>query len=206
MKKTRMSKIFIRIGLLLITAALFLTAYNIIDGIRAGMKSDAALNMLRNGIDAENDNSLDSLTSDGRPLYEKYPEMAMPLVEIDGEYYVGVLSIPSLEIELPVRGEFSYTGLRTAPCRYDGSVYLDNMIIAAHNYNSHFGRLKNLNIGDRVTFTDGDGNLFAYDAAGIVQVAGTDIESMKGGDWDMTLFTCTLNGRDRVAVRLNRVK
>lgn len=206
MKKFKLSKIFIRIGLLLIGAALFITAYNIIDNYLAGRKSEAALDELRYGIVDESSNSIDFLTSDGRPLYEKYPEMAMPQVEIDGEYYIGVLSIPAINIELPVRGEFSYGGLRTAPCRYDGSVYLNNMIIAAHNYSSHFGKLKNLNIGDRVGFTDGDGNEFLYDVAGIVQVEGTDIESMKGGDWDMTLFTCTLNGRERVAVRLNRVE
>ncbi len=202
MKKTALSKILIRIGVVLIGAALALTLYNVVDGIMAGRKAAAALEELRSGITS--DNSLDSLTSDGRPLYEKYPEMAMPLVNIDGEYYVGVLEIPTLDIELPVRGEFSYKGLKTAPCVYDGSVYMDNMIIAAHNYSRHFGRLKSLNIGDRVSFTDGDGNVFLYDAAEVIQLDGADIDGMKTGEWDMTLFTCTLDGRSRVAVRLVR--
>lgn len=194
--------IFIRVGLLLIAAAFFLTAYNILDGVWAGRKSDLALELLRKGIETASTDSINHMTSDGIPLYEKYPEMDMPLVEIDGKLYVGILEIPALDIELPVRGEFSYRGLRRAPCRYDGSVYLDNMIIAAHNYNSHFGRLKNLNVGDKVSFTDGDGNMFLYTVAEIIQVDGSDIEGMKEGVWDMTLFTCTLNGQGRIAVRL----
>lgn len=200
--KVKKGNIFIRIGLLLIAAAFFLTIYNTFVAIRAGIKSDLALKLLRESIETASINSINYMTSDGRPLYEKYPDMDMPLMEIDGEFYVGVLEIPALDIELPVRGEFSYKGLGTAPCRYDGSVYLDNMIIAAHNYNSHFGRFKNLNVGDRVSFTDGDGNLFLYDVAEIIQVDGNDIEGMKEGVWDMTLFTCTLNGQSRIAVRL----
>lgn len=201
MKKVRRSKLFTGIGLLLIGAALLLTLYNIAEGVIAGRKADMALDLLRKDM-AVSDDSLDDLTSDGRPLYEKYPEMAMPLVEIDGEFYVGVIEIPSLDIELPVKEDFSYKELKSSPCRYDGSVYLDNMIIAAHNYSSHFGKLKNLNIGDRVSFTDGDGNLFLYDVAEIIQVNGNDVEGMKEGDWDMTLFTCTLDGENRVTVRL----
>ncbi len=205
MNKKKLGNLFIKIGLLLIIAALCLTAYNVLDGVMAGKKSEQALEQLKSNIEGT-DNSLDDMTSDGRPLYEKYPEMDMPLVEIDGEYYVGILEFPSLNITLPVRGEFSYSGLKTAPCRYDGSVYLNNMIIAGHNYSSHFRTLSNLSIGDRVSFTDGDGNLFLYDVEEIVQVDGKDIEGMKTGNWDMTVFTCTLSGQARVTVRLSRVQ
>lgn len=200
MKKFKKSTLFILIGVVLLCFAFVLTVYNIVDGIMAGKRAEAALSELKNNISSEE--SLDDLTSDGRPLYEKYPEMNMPLVEIDGEYYIGILNIPSLNIELPVREEFSYDYLKTSPCKYEGSVYMNNMIIAAHNYSSHFGNLKNLSLGDNVTFIDGDGNLFSYNVAEIIQVDGTDIEGMKDGDWDMTLFTCSLDGRTRVTVRL----
>lgn len=206
MKKKLTSKFFISAGITLIAAALLITAYNILDGYWAGRKAELAFELMSEKMQNISDDSLDSMTSDGRPLYEKYPEMAMPLVEIDGEFYAGVLEIPSLNIKLPVRNEFSYKGLKTAPCIYDGSVYLNNMIVAAHNYYSHFGRLKNLNIGDRVSFTDGDGNLFMYEVSDIMQIDGRDVEGMKEGEWNMTLFTCTISGQSRVAVRMMRVE
>ncbi len=194
------SKFFLITGLLLIGAALLLTVYNIGESYRAGISAEKALEVLKSNME-ENDSSIDDLTSDGRPLYEKYPEMAMPLVEIDGEYYAGIIEIPSLDIELPVKGDFSYKNLKKTPCIYDGSVYLNNMIIGAHNYSRHFGKIKNLGIGDRISFTDGDGNVFLYDVAEIVQVNGYDVKGLKEGEWDMTLFTCTLDGRSRVVVR-----
>ena len=39
---------------------------------------------------------------------------------------------------------WSYPKLKVAPCRYRGSAYLDDLIIAAHNYDRHFGRINTL--------------------------------------------------------------
>ena len=49
--------------------------------------------------------------------------MPMPEETIDGRSYIGVLEIPSLSLQLPVIGSWSYAELREAPCRYAGSAY-----------------------------------------------------------------------------------
>ncbi|MBR2949549.1 MAG: sortase [Lachnospiraceae bacterium] len=116
------------------------------------------------------------------------------------------LEIPAYELNLPVISQWSYPKLRMAPCRYEGSAYLDNLIISAHNYNSHFGNLKNLQMGDLIVFTDMDGNVFEYRVAERETLMPTAIEEMKSGDWDLTLFTCTLGGQYRVTVRCERIK
>ena len=130
----------------------------------------------------------------------------MPQIEVDGSKYIGILSLPTINIELPIKGGFSYPALTGAPCCYKGSVYTDDIIIAGHNFPSHFAKLKALSQGDRVSFTDGDGNVFLYEVAETVQLNGTDVEGMLSGEWDMTLFTCTLSGKSRIAVRLIRLE
>jgi sortase A len=65
-------------------------------------------------------------------------------VEIDGNRYLGYLSIPSLELELPVMYEWDYDCLNTSPCRYAGTTKTKDLIIAAHNYSGHFGRVPEL--------------------------------------------------------------
>ena len=75
------------------------------------------------------------------------------------------------------------------------------MIIAAHNYASHFGNLKYLQEGDEVTFTDMDGNVFRYEVALQETLQPTAITEIQQGDWDLTLFTCTYGGQSRVTVR-----
>lgn len=135
--------------------------------------------------------------------------MSMPTVKIEGKEYIGVLSIPTIDISLPVLSRLSKSGLKAAPCRYVGSAYLDSLVIAAHNYKAHFGKLKELRIGDRLSFTDADGNIFYYEVGETEILAPDATEEMTDSDWDLTLFTCTLactlGGKNRVTVRCFRL-
>ena len=140
------------------------------------------------------------------PDYLLDTEMEMPSEEIDGRSYIGVLRLPTLGLELPVLGEWSDSGSRAAPCRYSGSAYLDNMVIAGHNYSGHFGTLKNLAPGDALSFTDIDGNVFSYTVVELETLPPYAVEEMTSGDWDLTLFRCTVGGQSRLAVRCKRAE
>ena len=140
------------------------------------------------------------------PDYVLNPRMEMPEETIEGWNYIGILAIPSLGLELPVISSWSYSALRVAPARYHGSAYLDNLVISAHNYSSHFGQIHTLNQGDLVTFTDVDGNVFVYEADVVETLKPTAVEEMCSGEWDLTLFTCTVGGKFRVTVRCIRVR
>lgn len=129
------------------------------------------------------------------------PDRPMPDVEIDGYNYIGLLEIPVLNLELSVMESWDYERMRIAPCRYSGSAYKNNLIIAAHNYTSHFGTLRDLQPGDQVHFTDMDGSVFTYTVSQTTLLDGTAVEKMESGTWDLTLFTCTLGGQARVTVR-----
>lgn len=191
-------------GLLLMAAALLLTCYNLWDERRAAASAEGVLGELPAEMrSAENAGTTetDEMGEIEIPGYLLNPEMEMPAVEIDGEGYIGTLKIPALDLELPVMEEWSYPRLRKAPCRYSGSAYRGDMVIAAHNYKTHFGRLKELRPGDEVTFIDADGNVFRYAVAETETLGGGDVEEMRAGDWDLTLFTCTYGGKSRVTVR-----
>lgn len=191
-------------GLLLLAAALFLTAYNLIDEKRAEKVAEDQVTQLFVQITEEKEE-----IQEGEELYEVYPEMEMPQMEIDGAYYIGIIEIPVLGLQLPVMsGEWSYEKLKLAPCRYSGSVYMDDLIIAAHNYNSHFGRIKDLKAGDDVRFIDAEGHVFEYEVGWLETIKGSDSISMleKEDDWDLTLFTCTYSGSERYTLRCIRKK
>ena len=91
--------------------------------------------------------------------------------------------------------------IKIAPGRYKGSVYKRNIIIAGHNYRSHFSRLKTMDIGSKIWFIDVEGNRFEYKVSDIEIIKGTDVKQMEKGKWDMTLFTCTYGGQNRMALR-----
>ena len=124
----------------------------------------------------------------------------MTEVEIDGHYYIGCLSIPALELELPIMSDWSYSKLRVSPCRYNGTVRGEDLVLMAHNYKSHFGYISQLKLGDLVVFTDMDGNVTEYKVVGTDVLEPTAVETVTSGDYDLTLFTCTYGGKSRVTV------
>ena len=191
-------------GLLLMTAALLLTGFNLWDERRATESAGEVLREL-DAICPEEPQTGEPETADPGeaeiPDYILDPGRDMLAVEVGGGAYIGVLELPSLGLELPVMETWSYPNLRAAPCRYSGSAYQDDMIIAAHNYKTHFGRLKELRAGDEVRFTDTEGNVFRYAVAELETLGKYDVEEMKSGGWALTLFTCTYGGQSRVTVR-----
>lgn len=125
----------------------------------------------------------------------------MPAQTVNGWDYIGYLSIPSLDLTLPIQSQWSYEGLRVAPGRFYGSTYTGDLVLAAHNYSQHFGRIGDLQPGDTVCFTDMDGHVTHYRVTALETLAPEDVEGMLSGEYDLTLFTCTLGGKSRVTVR-----
>ena len=187
---------------MLIAAALSLFGYNLWEKRRAGEAARQALEALeaRTGTEEETPEKSEPSVSE----YVLHPEMEMPTVETGGVEYIGTLAIPALELELPVVSTWSDALLDLAPCRYTGSAYLGDLIIAGHNYRGHFGSLHRLASGDAVQFTDMAGNLFSYTVSEIQELPGTALEEMEAGDWDLTLFTCALSRTSRVTIRCQR--
>lgn len=202
-KKMHKGRVCIAAGLLLIAAALALTGYNLWDDRRAAASvSDGYVRL--SALVPKGDAVWQGVNSAGEMRWPDYvldPNREMPTLEIDGNEYIGTLEIPVLELSFPVLSAWSYPNLKLGPCRYTGSAYQDNLIIAAHNYTKHFGSLKRLEIGDAVVFTDVDGNIFSYTVSDLEQLDGAAVEEMQAGGWALSLFTCTLGGQYRVVVR-----
>ena len=199
MNKHYAGLVMIVAGILAVASGLGLGAYNLWDDHRAGVQAAALMEDIVQyqvgAIVIPNE----ALKAPSDPLTGSPGEMSV--LEIDGKRYIGTVSIPVLDIELPVQKSWSLSLLRSAPCRYKGSVYQGDLIICAHNYATHFGRLKNILPGDEVIFTDIEGDVFHYTVTAVETLAGTATEEMERGEWDLTLFTCTLGGQNRVTVR-----
>ena len=200
----RKGSVLIFTGLLLIAAALFITAFNLREEAAARTASVRAADRLEALIPAHTPRPA---AVPGAVLPENVPEtdMEMPVKTVDGVDYIGVIAVPSLSFELPVASEWSYERLKISPCRYSGSVYSGDMVLCAHNYSSHFGQIKTLKPGDAVVFTDVDGNVYNYEVAELETLQPAAVDEIKSGEWDLTLFTCTIGGQTRVTVRCDRV-
>lgn len=204
MNATRIARFgFFAIGIVLLGAALSLVLYNLNEDQKSGQQAQNLLIEVKNQIPDETQPT-EEKKYDLFAEYETESVMEEPVLEVDGQTYIGVITIPELEIELPVISEWSYPNLKSAPCRYQGTAFDRNMILIAHNYRTHFGKISELHSGSEIIFTDAAGKIYAYEVNNIETIAGTDIESMEFGSadgWDLTLFTCTISGQSRVTVR-----
>lgn len=205
-KKNRIGNILKGAGLILVTAAVLLLVYNLWDGHRARESEEAILAeyLQENKKASESPDASDKEDEQNIPDYLLNPDMDMPeytLKSLGDVACIGILEIPALDLELPVISSWSYSSLRLAPCRYSGSAYKGDLVIAAHNYQSHFGGLRTLPEGSEVFFTDAVGNRFSYYVAVTEALTPWSVDDMTSGEWPLTLFTCTLDSQNRVTVR-----
>lgn len=205
-KKNRIGNILKGAGLILVTAAVLLLVYNLWDGYRARESAEAILAeyLQENKKASESPDASDKEDEQNIPDYLLNPDMDMPeytLKSLGDVACIGILEIPALDLELPVISSWSYSSLRLAPCRYSGSAYKGDLVIAAHNYQSHFGGLRTLPEGSEVFFTDAVGNRFSYYVAVTEALTPRSVDDMTSGEWPLTLFTCTLDSQNRVTVR-----
>lgn len=197
----RKGTLLMTVGAVLILAAAALTGYNLLQSGTAKVASAKVVRALEERIVLPEKSPEEASVPETQPDYVRFPGMEMPILTVDGRDYIGTLQIPVLDLELPVIADWSYDALKVAPCRYQGSAYDGGLILMAHNFNSHFGRLKELRPGDFVFFTDTEGNKFSYQVADLEELPGTAVEDMEEGGWDLTLFTCTYGGQNRVTIR-----
>ena len=202
------------LGAVLILSALLLFLYNTYDGMRAGQDAELALSDVQSAIAANQATQMtepvQTQPDETTPTEETEPEETqdpeMPVTYIGGNGYIGYLAIPDLELELPVMDTWSESKLNVAPCRQFGSTRTDDLVIAAHNFATHFGKLSTLEDGADVFFTDMDGIEIHYRLTKMETLSPYSIEEVQYSGHDLVLYTCTPGGASRVVAFCDRVE
>lgn len=198
----RRGTLWILSGLLLLLGAAGLTAYNLNQDMTAGAESSAVIREMTAILE-----KTPVKPAATKPAAEfTLPEEEPAPLELDGRSYMGLITLPTLELQLPVQEEWSYPNLRVSPCRMAGSPATEDLVILAHNYRTHFGSLNRLEEGDEVSVTLTDGTTYVYQVNAKEVVPPTAVESVTSGEWPLTLFTCTLGGKTRLVVRCDLVE
>ena len=207
-------------GAVLILSALLLLLYNRHEDAQAGQEAESLLVRVEAAIDTpqvihaqtpeERQLSVETKpsikTPHAKPDAAEPLEAEMPVVLLDGYEYIGYVEIPSLRLKLPVMADWDYTRLKFAPCRQFGSSRTDDLVIAAHNYENHFGRLNELSEGDTVRFTDMDGIVNTYSVEKLETLKPDEVDAVQNSGYDLVLYTCTKGGKTRVAVFCDRAQ
>ena len=197
-------------GAVLVIASVCLLMFNLSEARKGGAAAAEMLPQIKEVIDAGQIRT----PHVKEPLPDSQPQKQnsvhhftseMTEVQIDGNSYIGYLAVPSLGLELPVMSGWDYPSLQIAPCRQYGSTKTNDLVIAAHNYDSHFGRLKTLTAGSLIQFVDMDGNVSIYTAETVEIISPFDTDLVQNSKYDLILYTCTYGGKNRVMVGAKRI-
>ena len=210
--KKKIWKIPFLLGIMLILTAGGMCIYNMREDHKAFENSQEVMAELKKLIPETSVAATAAVQPSSEDLFAPYEEPVttsaeMPVLEVKNCDYCGYITLPDFGLELPVADIWSMDKLKNSPCRYSGTAEGGDLIIAAHNYNSHFGRIRSLSNGDKVIFTDVNGCQYSYTVEDTEIIDGKDIDEMFSGQteqWELTLFTCTLDGKSRVTVRASK--
>ena len=193
----KFGKYFIFLGIILVIFSFSLLIYNNLKDYQAGKSSKEVLKIIEEDDKQINENIITNVNN----LTNKEEKV----ININNNNYIGTIEIPSLNLKLPIMSDFTYDKLNISPCRYFGSIETKDLVICGHAYRTHFKYLANLEQGDLVIITDFYNNTYIYEVLEIEILKPTDIEEMLSGEFDLTLYTCTSDSKNRITVRCNLI-
>ena len=196
-RKTRRGSWWLAAGVLLLLAAALLAGKNLWQQHRAAQSAGELLALAEARLEQREDTPAPP---------EGGQEEAAAGEALAGYEVDGILTIPALELSLPVLADYSEELLRVSVCLYSGTggENPQQMVIAGHNYRAHFGRLGQLQPGDAVTYTAMTGAQSHWRVARVEEISAQDPAALEQGGWDMTLLTCNLDLSLRLLVRLEQ--
>lgn len=132
------------------------------------------------------------------------------LTASDGTVYytIGVINIPSINVNYPILSTYTDELLKIAPCKFHGANpnEVGNLCIAGHNYKNSkfFSKVPNLQLGDTIEITDLSGRMLTYTVYDKFIVNPDDLactSQLTNGKKEITLITCTNDNKQRHIIK-----
>lgn len=190
-KKRKSGRTLRFFGLLFLLYAAVLTGVNARENRQAGKHSEEILQKVREQTQKEPEPVQSIVLKESSEKKEE----AFP------KGILAILEIPEKELTLPVFDTYSEELLKQSVCRYGEEECKEGqLIIAGHNYEKHFRRVRTMKAGDKLTL-EFPKKIQSYTVSEVVEINGMDKEGLFSGEWDLSLFTCSFNRKRRMVVR-----
>ena len=186
----RRGNLFLIIGCLLVAASLALLAYSRIHGEQARKHNAETVAQIASIIPPRSDGAMDS-----------YSNMEMPVLQISGEDYIGMLDIPAFGLTLPIGSSWDTGKVTTYPCRFWGTVYDGSLIVGGADQPGQLDCLDQIWDGSVVTVTDMTGGVFRYVVSRVERSKTAAAEVLTDSGADLTLFVRDAYNLEYIIVR-----
>ena len=132
---------------------------------------------------------------------EERRDNTMSTLSIDGTDFVGILELPQHASALPVGADWGRSA--KYPCRFEGSVYDRTMQIGGTSQKGQYDFYRDISVGDRVFFTDMEGNRFSYTVTDIRYEKNAAVSTLQRKEASLTLFIKNVYAFEYVVIYCN---
>lgn len=186
----KLTRILTVAGIALILASVVLIGISAITEKRAEKRAGEIVETLR---------SLMPEAADGVP--DDRVNLTMPMLELDGENFVGIFEIPKYESALPICGVWESGKVSDYPCRYIGNMYDGSLIIGGSDNQGQFDFTKLITADDVVYITDVTGLRYSYVVTEISKTTDVSTENLVSSEADLVLFARNTYSLDYTVIR-----
>lgn len=117
---------------------------------------------------------------------EDFSVLDMPALSLEGRDFIGLVELPAYGVKLPLYGHWEYGKVVQFPCRFDGTLYNDSLIIGASA--DQLSCVKTIEHGDVVTVTDMQGAVYTYRVSNIRRSDNALASTLRREDARLVLF------------------
>ena len=192
-KSTKITRLLLIVGIILISAAVLMTVLPMISEKTAVAKNKEIISEIYFIIPEVSAGTVDDRV-----------DMDMPSLEIDGEDFVAIIGVPKFGVELPVYGEWDKSKVSRFPCRYTGSIYDKSLIIGGSDAKGQLDFSKTVSIGDSVFVTDMTGKRYSYTVTWVQSTDDVSSDALMGMEADLLLFTKNSSSLDYTVITCMR--
>lgn len=129
---------------------------------------------------------------------EEYSSMDMPALSLDGQGFIGLVELPAYGIQLPLCGHWKPGNVSKYPCRFEGTLYNDSLIIGASA--AQLSCVKTVGHGDVVKVTDMQGAVYTYRVVNIRRADNAQVSALRRDDARLVIFVRDLYTMEYIIV------
>lgn len=129
---------------------------------------------------------------------ESRSDNTMSALWLDGRDFIGILELPDYNSVLPVSG--AWGDVSRYPCRFDGSIYDGSLMIGATSQKGQYDFYREISPGDKVCFTDMEGNRYVYYVTDIRYEPRTDRDTLQQTKGELTLFIKNIYALESIVI------
>lgn len=134
-------------------------------------------------------------------MMEVYSCAQMPVLQIDGKDFSGLVEIPAFGVTLPIYSTWDSAKVTSYPCRFGGTVYDGSLIVGGADQQGQFDFLDRIQLGAIIKVTDMTGAEYVYTVTRVDRSKSAESEILMDEGSDLTLFARDTYSLDYLMVR-----